>query len=122
MVRAAPARTRGSASVIEADAEGSPMHVRMARMSFTGDAHELAKRAESGLLPIFEEQPGFQAYSVASSGDEIWSFSVWDSAEAAEAANAVATGWVAENMSGDIEVKETKIGELLISTTLGVTA
>jgi hypothetical protein len=122
MVRFAPAGIRGSASVIEADAEGSPMHVRMARMSFTGDAHELAKRAESGLLPIFEEQPGFQAYSVASTGDEIWSLSVWDSAEAAEAANAVAADWVAENMSGDVDIKETKIGELLISTTLGVTA
>jgi hypothetical protein len=97
------------------------MHVRMARMSFTGDAHDLAKRAESGLLPLFEEQPGFQAYSVASTGDEIWSMSVWDSAEAAEAANAVAVDWVAENMS-EIEIKETKIGELLISTTLGVTA
>ena len=35
---------------------------------------------------------------------------------------AVAADWVAENMSGDVDIKETKIGELLISTTLGVTA
>jgi heme-degrading monooxygenase HmoA len=98
------------------------MHVRMARMTFSGDAHELAKHAESGLLPIFEEQPGFQAYSVASTGNEIWSLSVWDSAASAEAANSVAAGWVAENMSGEVDIIETKIGELLISTTLGVTA
>jgi hypothetical protein len=122
MVHLAPARIRGPASAIEADAEGSPMHVRMARMTFSGDAHELAKRAESGLLPILEEQAGFQAYSVASTGDEIWSLSVWDSAESAEAANSVAAGWVAENMSGEVDIIETKIGELLISTTLGVTA
>jgi len=32
-----------------------------------------------------------------------------------------ATGWVAENMT-DIALKEARIGEILFSTTLGVTA
>ena len=54
------------------------------------------------------------------SGDEIFSFSVWDSAEEAEAANAAAAGWVAENMADDITLVETNFGELLLSTTLGV--
>jgi hypothetical protein len=56
------------------------------------------------------------------SGDEIFSFSVWDSSEEAEAANAAAAGWVAENMSDDITHVETNFGEVLLSTTLGVSS
>lgn len=106
----------------EADAEGVSMHVRMARYSFSGDAHALAKRAEAGMLPTFQAHPGFQAYSLATTGDEIWSLSVWDSAEAAESANAAAAGWVAENMAGELELIERHTGELLLSTSLNVTA
>jgi hypothetical protein len=95
------------------------MHGRMARYTFTGDSHELARRAEDGLLPIFEAQPGFKAYSVIVSDGEIISFSAWETAEQAEAANAAAAGWVAENMN-DIDLKEARIGEIAFSTTLGV--
>jgi len=96
------------------------MHGRMARYTFSGDAQELAQRAEDGLLPIFRAQPGFKAYSLIESDGEIFSFSAWDSAEQAEAANAAAAGWVAENMTDDIDLKEARIGEILFSTTLGV--
>ncbi len=96
------------------------MHVRMARYKTHADAHELTARAEEGMLPLFEGQPGFKAYSIAVSGDEIFSFSVWDSAEEAEAANEAAAGWVAENMADDLTIVETNFGELLLSTTLGV--
>ena len=96
------------------------MHVRMARYTTDGDVHELIQRAEDGLLPLFEGSAGFKAYSVAVSGNEIFSFSVWDSLEDAEAANVAAAGWVAENMADDITVTETNIGELLLSTSLGV--
>ncbi len=96
------------------------MHGRMARYTFSGDAHELARRAEEGLLPIFQSQPGFKAYSIIESDGEIMSFSAWDSAEQAEAANAAAAGWVAENMASEIDLKETRIGEVLLSTPLGV--
>lgn len=96
------------------------MHVRMARMSFSGNVQELAERAEAGMLPIFQAAEGFKAYSVAATDDEIWSMSVWDTAEAAEAANGLAAEWVAENLADEITVTETHVGELMISTTLGV--
>jgi hypothetical protein len=92
----------------------------MARMTYTGDPVDLAKRAEEGMLPVFQGAEGFRAYSVAVSDDEVWSFSVWDSAEAAEQANSLAAEWVAENLADRIQVKETAVGELMISTTLGV--
>jgi len=96
------------------------MHGRMARYTYSGDAQELARRAEERMLPIFQSQPGFKAYSLIESDGEILSFSAWDSAESAEAANAAAAGWVAENMAGEIELKEARIGEILFSTALGV--
>ena len=61
------------------------MYARMATYSFSGDAHELAARAERGILPIFKSQPGFAAYSVAVGDGEILSLSVWDSRADAEA-------------------------------------
>lgn len=97
------------------------MHGRMARYSYTGDAHELAHKAEEGMLPIFESQPGFKAYSLIASEDEVISYSAWDTNEQAEAANAAATDWIAENMPGTLELKEARTGEILMSTTLGVT-
>jgi hypothetical protein len=96
------------------------MHVRFARYRSVADPHEIVRRAEDGMLPIFKSQPGFQAYSIAVSGDEIFSFSVWDTSEEAEAANAAAAGWVAENMAGEIDLIETNVAELLLSTALGV--
>jgi hypothetical protein len=96
------------------------MHGRMARYSYTGDIQELARRAEEGMLPIFEAQPGFKAYSIIESDGEIISFSAWDSPDSAEAANAAASKWVSENMAGEIELKEARIGEVVLSTTLGV--
>jgi hypothetical protein len=91
----------------------------MARYTTDGDISELIARAEDGMLPIFEGSPGFKAYSIAVSGNEIFSFSVWDTVEDAEAANAAAADWVAENMS-EITLVETNFGELMLSTTLGV--
>ena len=96
------------------------MHGRMARYTVSGDVHEIARTAEDGMLPIFQSQPGFKAYSVLESGDEIISFSAWESAESAEAANKAAASWVAENLAGELALQETRIGEILFSTTLGV--
>lgn len=97
------------------------MHARMARYTFIGDPQELARKAEATMLPLFEVEPGFQGYSITSSQGEIISFSVWDTAEQAEAANAVSRDWVADNVGlGQIELKETRVGKVLLSTALGI--
>jgi heme-degrading monooxygenase HmoA len=96
------------------------MHARIARYTFSGDAEDLVRRAEEGMLPIFQAQPGFKAYTILESDDEIFSVSAWDSAEAAEAANKVSASWVAENLADKVELKEARVGEILLSTALGV--
>ena len=72
------------------------------------------------MLPIFQSQPGFKAYSVVEAGGEIISFSAWDSAEAAEAASVAATEWITANIADQLELKNTHFGEILFSTTLGI--
>lgn len=96
------------------------MHARIARYGYSGDVHELARTAEDGIGQLYQQQPGFQAFSVAADGEELFSMTVWESAEQAESASQVAAGWVQDNMSDRLQLKEVKVGELLISTTLGV--
>ena len=97
------------------------MHGRMARYTYTGDAQDLGRRIEEGMLPIFKSQPGFKGYTIAASDTELVSLSSWESAEAAEAANKTAASWVAENMAGELELEDDPIhAEILFSTVLGI--
>lgn len=96
------------------------MHGRIARYRISGDPHELARKAEEGMLPIFETQPGFRAYILAVSGDTLTSMSAWETMEEAEAASPAAANWIAENIAEDIELVDVSINEVLLSTTLGV--
>ena len=42
------------------------------------------------------------------------------SEEDAEAASEAAASWVAENMADEVTLKETRIGEILLGTAIGV--
>ena len=98
------------------------MFGRMATYSFSGDdAHDLARRAEEGILPIFRSQSGFQSYSVAFGDGEILSFSIWDTRADAEAGSASAAAWVADNLADEIELKGVRYAEILFNTALGIT-
>jgi hypothetical protein len=96
------------------------MHARIAKYTVTGDTKEIARTAEESMVPIFQAQPGFKGYTVVDLGEKILSFSAWESAEAARAADAVSAEWVADNLEGKVELQATHIGEVLFSTVLGV--
>lgn len=96
------------------------MHARIARYTYEGDVNELAARVESGMLPIFQGQPGFRSYTVIAMNGEVISLSAWDTAESADAANRAAASWVADNLADQVELQEASIGEILFSTALGV--
>src|SRR5262249_54108001 len=97
------------------------MHGRFARYSYSGNAQEIARKAEEGALPIFKSLPGFKSYSIAESDGEIFSFSVWETFEQAEAANIAVSDWVAENLADDVTLIESRFGEVLVATALGIT-
>jgi heme-degrading monooxygenase HmoA len=96
------------------------MHARLARYTFSGNAQEIARKAEEGALPIFKSLPGFKAYTIIESDDEVFSFTAWETAEQAEAANIAVADWVAENLASDVQLTESRFGEVLMSTALGV--
>ncbi len=98
------------------------MHGRIATYRISGDPHELARRAEEGMLPIFQAQPGFRAYNLVVSGDLLTSMSAWDTIEEAEAATPAAASWIAENIADDVELVDVRYGEILLATALGVSA
>src|SRR5262245_3221222 len=94
----------GEAVALQRPREEESMHGRIARYRISGDPHELARRAEEGMLPIFEAQPGFKAYILTISGDTLTSMSAWATIEQAEAATPAAAKWIAENIAEDIEL------------------
>jgi heme-degrading monooxygenase HmoA len=96
------------------------MHGRVATYTYTGDALDIARKAEEGILPILRTQPGFKAYSVFATDAKIISFSAWETAEAAEAANTTVADWVAQNLADEVELQKSHIGEIYFSTALGV--
>jgi len=96
------------------------MVARIATYSHTGDAQELGKRAEAGILPILKEQPGFRSYSVAIGEGKVFSSSAWDSRAEAEAGSAAVASWVAENMSEISLIGDVEYAEVAFSTSLGV--
>ncbi|HEY7731934.1 MAG TPA: hypothetical protein VH950_13720 [Gaiellaceae bacterium] len=96
------------------------MHVRIAKYTFTGDVNDMARRAEEGMVPIFQAQPGFNGYTLATTGEKIISISAWDSAESAEAASGAAAEWIKANLAGEVELKDAHICEVLYSTVFGV--
>jgi hypothetical protein len=96
------------------------MVARIAIYGFTGDAQELAERAEAGILPILEAQPGFKGYSVAIGEGKVFSSSAWDSRAEAESGSAAIASWVAENMTEISLIGDVQYAEVAFSTSLGV--
>ena len=96
------------------------MVARIATYSFTGDAQELGKRAEAGILPILKTQPGFRSYAVAIGEGNVFSSSAWDSRADAESSSAAVASWVAENMAEISLIGDVHYAEVAFSTSLGV--
>ena len=96
------------------------MQARMATYGFSGDANDLGRRAEEGILPILKSQPGYKSYSVAIGDGEVLSLSVWDTRADAEAGSEVVASWVAENMAGELDLIKIQYADVMFSTTLGV--
>ena len=95
------------------------MQARIATYSFTGDADDLGRRAEAGILPILRAQAGFKSYSVAVGDEEVLSVSAWETRSDAEAGSAAVAGWVAENMT-EISLIDVYYGEIMFDTALDV--
>jgi hypothetical protein len=111
------------------------MVARMATYRFRVDAHDLAKKAEGGLLPIFKKQSGFHDYFLFADRSEVQrgprgmgaphvrqiiSITLWDSLADAQAGVAAARAWVDDHMSDELEWTDTEFVDVLLSTSFGI--
>jgi heme-degrading monooxygenase HmoA len=90
-------------------------HVRIAIYTLKqGTIEETADLAKNGMLPIFKAQPGFVRYGLILLDEgSVASVSVWETHAEAEAANASAASWVAENLADRVGLQNTHVGDFL---------
>jgi len=96
------------------------MVARIATYTYTGNAEDLGKRAEAGILPILQAQPGFRSYAIAFSENKVFSSSAWDSRSEAESGSAAVAAWVADNMTEIKLIGPVDYAAVAFSTALAV--
>jgi heme-degrading monooxygenase HmoA len=94
-------------------------HIRIGVYAVTnGTAKEAADKAQEGMLSVFRDQSGFQAYGLAEAQDgKVISVSLWDSGDQAQQANELAASWVRENLADRIRLESAQIGDFFFYET-----
>jgi hypothetical protein len=78
-----------------------------------GTADEAIRRIEAGLLPIFQAQQGFVAYSIAKTDEKsLVSLSIWQHHEQADRASQLSASWVKDTAQDLVESVQNHVGEL----------
>ena len=79
----------------------------------SGDVDEVIQRAQQGMLPTFQKQPGFVGYGLIKTSDnaKIVSISFWQSVEQADAATQVAAQWVRANLANMLQLEQNLTGD-----------
>ena len=78
---------------------------------------EAIRRSQTGMLPIFRNQPGFVSYGQVKAGqDSVISISFWQSRQQAEAAVQLSESWSKDNLAGMTESVQNYVGELSFFT------
>lgn len=92
-------------------------HKRIAVYKLTTSADEIVRRAEDGMLPIFQQQPGFVAYEIVETGTDslVW-ISTWQSQEQADEAMKSAAAWTKDNLGFTLTLVDNFVGEVLLSS------
>ncbi len=95
------------------------MFASIRRYRVEGSLQELARLAEGGLVPVFQQNPGFVAHYIVDGGDgHAASVSIFESREAAIGSSEQAAAWVRENASEFLpEDPQITAGEALVAVT-----
>ena len=89
-------------------------HFRVALFDvISGTAEEVIEIARTGLVPLFETQPGFVRYEVGVLDDGgIISFSIWETADEAQRAVDLAADFVKDNLANRERLRDEHTGEI----------
>jgi hypothetical protein len=95
------------------------MYMVIRRFNRMRSVAEAARRAESGIGHMLKQAPGFQGYYVFDAGDGAGgSVTLFESKEAAVAANEQALAWIRGSLIDVIDGEpEITIGEVLVTIT-----
>jgi hypothetical protein len=87
------------------------------RFSSMSSVEEAAKRAEAGVGPILQRNPGFRGYYIVDGGDGVGvSITVFESREAAESSREEVVGWIEKNLSDMFrEPPQITAGEVIVA-------
>ncbi len=93
------------------------MYMVIRRFNRMRSVAEAARRAESGLSQLLKQSPGFQGYYVFDAGDGVGgSVTLFESREAAVAANEQALAWIRGSLIDVIDGEpEIIMGEVLVA-------
>jgi hypothetical protein len=81
----------------------------------SGTFDEVRSKAESGMVPLFQQSDGFVSYGVAEIDKNAFiSLSTWETRAQADAATTKAAAWVAANFNDQFVLRETYVGDLAI--------
>jgi hypothetical protein len=95
------------------------MYVIIGKFNHMRSVPEAARRAESGVGQMLKQSPGFQGYYVFDAGNGVGgSVTLFDSREAALAANEKALAWIRASLADLVQGEpEITAGEVLATVT-----
>jgi heme-degrading monooxygenase HmoA len=83
----------------------------------SGSFGEVVEKAKAGMVPLFENSPGFLSYGIAEIGKNAFaSVSTWKTRQQADDATGKAAAWVKTNMPDRFVLRENYIGDLAVDT------
>ena len=96
-------------------------HTRVAIYQFKpGTVGQALAKAQVGLLPLYQAQPGFVGYGVVvTQNDGAVSISIWQTLEQAQAAIETAASWVAANVAELLVSVQNLVGDLAFFSSSG---
>jgi hypothetical protein len=83
----------------------------------SGTFGEVVDKARAGMVPLFEQSPGFVSYGIAEIGKGAFaSVSTWQTRQQADDAGGKAADWVKANMPDRFALRENYVGDLAVDT------
>lgn len=80
-----------------------------------GNFSELVALAETGILPLLAQEPGFLNYGlIDAKHNKVVSISIWETREEAQKSATVAATWVKENLPGRVRMVTSYVGDLAL--------
>ncbi|HWH37689.1 MAG TPA: antibiotic biosynthesis monooxygenase [Candidatus Limnocylindrales bacterium] len=91
-------------------------YTRLATYDVTdGTFPELTNIIARGLLPLFEQEPGFVNYGLVDTGHKkVVSISIWESHEEAEKSVMTAATWLEQNLANRVHLVNSQVGHMAL--------